>query len=94
MEIRYSNGGKYDRRMEHWSSIHNTFKFFNLGRPPFLEKIEKSSILKKRIILLNKIKQNYLKKNLLPPNFGELKIRELDKKINLLVEKINLQTKT
>ncbi|MHC4461414.1 MAG: radical SAM protein, partial [Planctomycetota bacterium] len=32
----------YDKRMEKWSSIHNTFKFFRMGRPPQLEVIEKS----------------------------------------------------
>ena len=84
MEIRYANGKKYDRRMEHWSAIHNTFKFFKLGRPPFLEKIEKSPRLKQRIILLNKLKNHHLKKDLPQLDFSELKLRELDRKIKII----------
>lgn len=84
-EIRYSNGKKYDVRMEHWSAIHNTYKFFKLGRPPFLEKIEKSPKLKQRVVLLNKLKNHYSKNNLPPLDFSEIKPKELDKKIKELI---------
>jgi len=90
MEIRYANGKKYDVRMEHWSAIHNTYKFFNLGRPPFLEKIERSEKLKKRIRLLNQIKNYCLKNNPEIPDFSTLKERDLDKRIRIGVERINL----
>jgi hypothetical protein len=90
MEIRYTNGNKYDRRMEHWSSIHNTYKFFGLGRPPYLEQIEKIPIFKNRIKLLNILKKYHLKENISPPNLGLMKIRKMDKKIKELVRKINV----
>ncbi len=86
MEIRYANGGKYDVRMEHWSAIHNTYKFFKMGRPPFLEKIDNNSKLKKRIILLNKIKNHYKKNNISPPDFSRLNKRELDNGIQEIIE--------
>ena len=85
MEIRYANGGKYDRRMEHWSAIHNTYKFFKLGRPPYLEKIEKSPKLKKRIELLNKFKKHYLENDIEDPDLSKYSKKELDKKIQNII---------
>jgi len=82
MEIRYARGKKYDPKMEKWSAMHNTYKFFNLGRPPSLEKIEKSVKIKKRILLLNKIKNYGIKRNLSHPDFKGLKLGEIDKKIS------------
>ena len=58
--VRYAKdkGKEYDNKMEKWSAINNTYKFFSLGRPPYMERIERSAFLKKKIRLLNKIK-NY-----------------------------------
>jgi hypothetical protein len=89
MEIRYANGEAYDVRMEHWSAIHNAYKFFKLGRPPFLEKIEKNEKLMERIKLLKQLKNYYLKNNIASPDFSNLKDGKLDKKIKSLIEKIN-----
>jgi len=52
--IRYarSKGEEYDRRMEHWSAIHNTFKFFGLGMPPKMEELDGSYTWKRRLSLL------------------------------------------
>jgi len=56
--IRYAKdrGVKYDRRMEYWSSIHTTLKFFCLGRPPQLEEIDASPTWRRRVALLNRAK--------------------------------------
>ncbi|MFH1971025.1 MAG: radical SAM protein [Patescibacteria group bacterium] len=86
MEIRYANGEKYDVRMEHWSAIHNTYKFFNLGRPPFLEKIDKSKKLQERIRKLNKLKNHCIRNGSLAPDFNGLSKRELDKEIQKIIE--------
>lgn len=62
--IRYAKdkGLKYDKLMEKWSAIHNTFKFFNLGKPPKYEIIENDPTLKELIKNLNTLK-NYHKRN-------------------------------
>lgn len=54
--IRYAKdkGYAYDRRMEHWSAIHNTLKFFGLGRPPQMQEMETSPTWSKRIALLKR----------------------------------------
>ena len=78
MEIRYANGGKYDVRMEKWSAIHHTYKFFNLGRPVRLDQIDKSSKLNIRVKLLNKLKNYYLKNKILPINLSKFSKKELD----------------
>lgn len=88
MEIRYTNGKKYDQKMEHWSAIHNTYKFFGLGRPQKLENIEKSKKLKLRVSNLNKIKNYYIKKNLPSLDLGKLKKSELDNKINKFLKNL------
>ena len=77
-EIRYGNGKKYDKRMEKWSAIHHTYKFFNLGAPPFIKKIERSPLLLKRVGMLSKLKNYYLKKEMQPPNLSQHSKKELD----------------
>lgn len=61
--VRYAKdkGLAYDKNMEKWSSIHNTFKFFKMGRPPKLEVMEQSPTWKNRLEKMNKVK-NYYKK--------------------------------
>jgi len=78
----------YRKIMEKWSAIHNTYKFFNLGRPEKIEIINKSSKYQKRIKKLNRLKKHFEKNNIFPLDFSDLKKRELDKKINNLIEKI------
>jgi len=82
IEIRYAKdkGLKYDPKMEKWSAIHNTYKFFKLGKPPQMEKIETSKKLQERAVLLNKIKNHYKKNNMPAPDFSRLSKRELDRK--------------
>ena len=57
--IRYAKdkGVEYDNKMEKWSAIHNVYKYFNLKKPPLIDKIEKSQYLKTKIKLLNKIRK-------------------------------------
>ncbi|MBU1666997.1 radical SAM protein [bacterium] len=81
--IRYAKdkGLEYDKRMEKWSAIHSTFKFFNLGRPPGLEVLENGYGWKERIQVMNKIKNHYKREGIKAPNFGSLKIKELDSEL-------------
>jgi hypothetical protein len=67
MEIRYTNGKKYDRKMERWSAIHNTYKFFGLGRPPRLDLFDQKKSLLEYLFLLNRVKNICIKENLNPP---------------------------
>jgi len=90
MEIRYANGKKYDVRMEHWSAIHNTFKFLGLNRPPKLNEIEKSKFLKRRILFMNKIKNYCIKKGHIAPNFSKLKKNQLDREIKKFFKQNNI----
>ena len=85
IEIRY--GGKYDKNLERWSTIHNTFKFFNLGRPPQMDEIKSSPLFQKRIKLLNRLKGYFQRNKITKPDFSELTKAELDKTLNELVEK-------
>ncbi len=90
MEIRYGNGNKYNKDMEKWSAIHNTYKFFRLGPPPLLNKIKKSLKIKKRIQSLNRLK-NYFKKGMIPPpDLGKFTKKRLDKKIDQLIQTSSL----
>jgi len=88
IEIRYAKdkGLKYDHKMERWSSIHNTFKFFNLGTPPLIKDIEESLTLQARIKKLNRLKELHKKSNIAAPDFSGLTMVELDKKIDNLYE--------
>jgi hypothetical protein len=77
IEVRYECN--YKRKMEKWSAIHNTFKFFNLGRPPLMKFIEKSPKLQRRIVLLNRIKNDYKSKNKQPIDLSSFSAGKLDK---------------
>lgn len=84
--IRY--GSKYDSKMEKWSRIHNTYKFFNLGRPPKMQKIENTKSLQERIKIMDKVKNECRKRRLNPPNLKNLSNRLIDKNIsNFIKEK-------
>jgi len=80
IEIRYAKdkGLKYDHKMEKWSAIHNTFKFFNLGRPPKMEVIEKSTAIQKRIELLNRLKNQHKQKETSPEDLKNFSKKEFD----------------
>lgn len=79
--IRYAKdkGKKYDNKMEKWSAINNTYKFFNLGRPPYMERIDRSFYLHKKIRLLNKLKNYYLLNNISPNGEGSYSLLKLEK---------------
>lgn len=81
--VRYAKdkGLAYDKDMEKWSSIHNTFKFFKLGRPPKLEFMEQSPTWKNRLEKMNKVKNYYKKNSLLAPGFNELSYALIDAKL-------------
>lgn len=82
---------KYDRKMEKWSRIHHTFKFFGLGRPPKIKKIESSRSLQKKIKLLNKIKSACQKYGLEPPALQGLSGVRIDKKISNFIKKKDIK---
>lgn len=90
IEIRYARykGLKYDSKMEKWSAIHNTFKFFNIKKTPSMEEIKKSRELQERIKLLTKIKNQCKKRGIQAPDFSKLNMGELDEKLWLLDKKI------
>ena len=79
--LNYYKKKLYNRKMEKWSSIHNTYKFFGLGKPPRIEKIEKNNILSKRIKSLNKFKNIFKEKKLAPILLTGLSKKEIDKKV-------------
>ena len=70
----------YQKNMEKWSAIHNTFKFFDLERPPSYEKITSNKELLEHIKLMNKVK-NYCKKHDLELSLRGLKINVQQKKL-------------
>jgi hypothetical protein len=82
--IRYAKdkGKNYNHKMEKWSAIHNTFKFFNLGRPPLIDIIEKSPKIQDRIIMLNKLKNYYKANNIQPPDLSSNSKIELERFLN------------
>jgi len=86
--IRYAKdkGLVYDKRMEKWSSIHTTFKYFHMGRPPQLEAIEKSPTKKKRINLLKKVRNYYRKNNLNSLDFNGLDMNQIDEKLKNILK--------
>ncbi len=71
----------YNRKMEKWSAIHATYKFFGLGKPPQIRKIENSNLLIKRVRLMNKSKNIFKEKGLMPCSLAELPARKIDKKL-------------
>jgi len=80
----------YNKDMERWSAIHNTYKFFNLGRPPQIKKIEKNKLLKERIKLLNSIKVKCKgNKELTPPSLDNPISKKADKEIKKWFLKYN-----
>jgi len=90
--IRYARdkGLLYDKRMEKWSSIHNTFKFFHMGRPPQLEVIEESPTWKRRLGMMNRVKNYYKKHNLNTLDFSSFTKKRIDEELSNLLTKIDL----
>lgn len=78
--IRYAKdkGMKYDNKMEKWSAINNTYKYFNLGKPPHMEVIANSAYYQKKIRLLNKLRNHRVSEQLEanPINLNSLKVLE------------------
>jgi len=89
--IRYARdkGLAYDKRMEKWSSIHNTFKFFHIGRPPQLESIEKSPTWKRRLEMMNRVKNYYRKHNLNSLDFSCLTKGVIDEELRRILKSIH-----
>lgn len=79
---------EYDKAMERWSAIHNTFKFFKMGRPPQLEVIQNSYRWKNRIRLMNRIKSYYKKHNMNSLNFNGLTYKKVDEELNKILQNI------
>jgi hypothetical protein len=80
----------YNIDMERWSAIHNTFKYFNLGRPPRYDIIQDSPILQLRIARMSRLK-NYQRKHHLPPiDFSTYKMSQLDQMLEDILGKIEL----
>ena len=79
--VRYAKdkGKEYDNKMEKWSAINNTYKFFKLGRSPYMDQIEKSKYLQNKIRLLNKIKNICKSNNLNGLNLVSYSGDELEK---------------
>ncbi len=71
--VRYAKdkGLEYDDKMERWSAINSIYKFFNLGKPPHMARIEKSSRLQEEIKRLNRIKNYYKEKKVQPPDLND-----------------------
>lgn len=89
--VRYAKdkGLAYDKNMEKWSSIHNTFKFFKLGRPPQLEVMEESPTWGKRLEMMNRVKNYCKKNNISAPDFGELPYALIDAKLKDIMTSID-----
>jgi len=88
--IRYAKdkGLTYDNRMEKWSRIHTTFKYFHMDRPPQLEIIEKSPTWQKRIGKMHRVRNYYRKNNLNSLNFQNLTKKQIDEKLNNILNTI------
>ena len=88
--IRYAKdkGLAYDKIMEKWSSIHTTFKYFHMGRPPKLEGIEISQTWKKRIERLNRVRNYYRNNNLNSLDFSGEKMGQIDTKLKKILREI------
>ena len=71
----------YKKDLEKWSSIHNTYKFFDLGRPPQMEEIKKKKSSQNRIKLMNKVKNICIKNQINPPVFKKTSLKEIDNKL-------------
>ena len=79
--VRYAKdkGLEYDRKMEHWSAINNTYKYFHLGRAPFIDKIENSPAIQERVKLLNRLKNHNIANKIAAPELSSLSMLALDK---------------
>jgi hypothetical protein len=90
--VRYAKdrATQYDYRMERWSRIHTTLKFFKMGRPPRLDRIENSPTWQHRIQLLSRIKDYYQKRSMNSLNFSTLRKPELDAEITRIIREIQL----
>lgn len=88
--IRYGKdcSRSYDKRLEKWSDIHNTFKFFKMGKPPKIDKIENSQTWSRRISKLNKVKSYYKKNNLNSLSFENVKYKEIDRKLVEIIDDV------
>ena len=86
--IRYARdkGLAYDKRMERWSRIHTTFKFFNMGRPPQMEVMERSPTWRRRFKMLSRVRSYYKKQNLNSLDFSNLTYKEIDKNLRRMLE--------
>jgi len=71
----------YKKDMEKWSAIHNTFKFFNLGRPLQLGAIRKDKVMQNVIMLLDRAKAICKKNNLEPATLENLSWESIEKKL-------------
>jgi hypothetical protein len=77
--VRYARdkGLEYDPKMERWSSLNNTYKFFKIGKAPLMKEIEKSPTLQDYIRTLNKLKNDYKLTNVQPPDLSSYSKKEL-----------------
>lgn len=91
--VRYAKdkGLKYDRKMERWSAINNTYKFFNLGRPPFMDRIEECPSKQARIKALTRIKNYHIDHKIAAPDLSGLSMRELDMYLEAKLDYYNLK---
>ena len=85
--VRYARdrGQAYDRRMERWSAIHNTFKFFHLQRPPKMETIDGSATWRKRVELLTRAR-TACEKARSRPDWGGLSYRAVDSALRMIMD--------
>ena len=90
--IRYARdkGLAYDKRMERWSAIHNTFKFFRMGRPPQLEVIEESPAWTRRVKMMNRVKGYYRKNSLNSLDFSTFTKKIVDEELRSILCRIDL----
>ncbi len=89
--VRYGRDYKrpYSKDMERWSDIHSTFKVFKMGRPPQFEYLKSSPTWRKRIQLLNKVKNYYKQHNMNSLDFSVLNKVEIDEKLKKIIKDIN-----
>ena len=89
--VRYAKdkGQPYNSEMEKWSYRHNTYKFFNLGRPPSWEIIEKSNTLKNRITKMKMIKTHCQKNKITDIDLSSFSENEIDNEINKILDIIS-----
>ena len=91
--IRYAKdkGLAYDKKMEKWSHIHNTFKYFHMGRPPKLNVLEKSSTWKRRLGMMTRVKSYYKKHNRNSLDFSDLAKKTIDEELKQITTIIEVE---